>query len=158
MSRALALALLLLAPACASSRSAAPQPIAFSHRIHAADNQIGCTMCHAYAESSPIAGIPSVARCEGCHKFVAADKPEVQKVRAAADAGTPIEWTRVYREPDHVFFTHERHVNAGVACETCHGDVKSMDGVRKVNDLGMGFCVDCHRSKGAPLECITCHK
>lgn len=143
--------------ACARS-TPVTQPVAFSHRLHAGDNKIGCTMCHAYAEHSPIAGIPSAARCEGCHKFVGADKPEVQKVRKAYEDGKPIEWNRVYRVPDHVFFTHERHVAAGLDCRSCHGEVQEMDVLTKATSLEMGWCVDCHRAKGAPLECITCHK
>jgi hypothetical protein len=23
--------------------------------------------------------------------------------------------------------------------------------------LNMGFCVDCHREKQAPTDCLTCH-
>ncbi len=115
-------------------------------------------MCHAYAESGPIAGIPSAARCEGCHKFVAAGKPEVQKVRKAYADGTPIAWNRVHRVPDHVYFSHEPHLAANVKCGECHGAVETMDVVRQVSSLSMGWCVDCHRLRGGPIECITCHK
>jgi len=24
-------------------------------------------------------------------------------------------------------------------------------------DLNMGFCVNCHRQKNAPNDCLTCH-
>lgn len=57
-----------------------PQPVPFSHKVHAGVNGIGCRMCHAYAEHAPVAGIPSMARCFGCHKFVARDKQDVQLV------------------------------------------------------------------------------
>jgi len=134
------------------------QPIAFSHKLHAGDNEIGCTMCHAYAEHAPVAGIPSVGRCRGCHRFVSKDKPEIQKVLAAFDEGKPIQWNRVHRLPDHVYFAHERHVQAGLACAECHGDVKSMDVARQVSPLTMGWCVDCHRGRGAETGCVVCHK
>ncbi len=134
------------------------QPVAFSHRVHAGVNAIGCTMCHAYAAHAPIAGIPSAARCIGCHKFVDKDKPDIQLVNAAYAEGRPLEWNRVHRVPDHVYFTHERHVAAGVACRECHGAVETMDVVRQVKPLTMGFCVDCHRARGAPTDCLTCHK
>jgi hypothetical protein len=135
-----------------------PQPIAFSHRVHVADNGIGCTMCHAYAEHAPVAGVPSLQRCNGCHKFVSRDKPEVQKLNQAFEDGKPIEWVRVHRVPDHVYFTHERHVAAGLRCQQCHGEVEKMDGARQVAPLNMGWCVDCHLARKASTDCLTCHK
>ncbi len=134
------------------------QPVAFSHRVHAGVNGIGCRMCHAYAEHSTVAGVPSMARCFGCHKFVARDKPEVQKAVQAYQEGKVLEWSRVYRVPDHVFFTHERHVAAGLRCQTCHGEVQEMDAVRRVRELTMGWCLDCHRARHAPTDCLVCHK
>src|SRR5271166_2013314 len=107
------------------------QPLAFSHRVHAGDNEIGCTMCHAYAEHAPVAGVPSLGRCRGCHRFVSKDKPDVVKVLRAYDEGKPIAWNRVHRLPDHVYFTHERHVQAGVSCQTCHGEVQKMEVARQ---------------------------
>ncbi len=64
----------LAALAAGTARAAGPagpaQPIRFSHKVHATDETIGCTSCHVYAERGPVAGIPSMARCLGCHKFV----------------------------------------------------------------------------------------
>ncbi len=148
------------------------QPIRFSHAIHAGEFGIGCTSCHAYAEHAPVAGIPSMARCQGCHKFVKEDpeRPAVTaEIKALLDRlaeGTAIDWVRVHRVPDHVYFTHQRHVRAGVLCRECHGEVERMDVVRQVAPLTMGWCLDCHRRKQAerPLErahltdCWTCHK
>jgi hypothetical protein len=54
------------------------QPFRFSHKVHAGDERIGCTSCHAYAERGPVAGVPSMARCQGCHKFVKEDKENAQ--------------------------------------------------------------------------------
>lgn len=158
--------LLLLAPflvglasACGDAPLPPPaQPLPFNHRIHAGDNQIGCTMCHAYAWHSPIAGIPSATRCNGCHKFVAKDKPDVQAVNQAFADGKPIAWARVHRVPDHVYFTHERHLAAGLHCKECHGEVEKMEVMHQVAPLTMGWCVDCHRARKGPQECIACHK
>ena len=130
----------------------------FSHRVHAGVNEIGCRMCHAYAEHSTVAGIPSMARCFGCHKFVARDNPDVQKVVQTYQDGKVLAWNRVYRVPDHVFFTHERHVAAGLRCQTCHGEVQQMDVVRQASPLTMGWCVECHRQRHAPTDCLVCHK
>ena len=151
---------------------APPQPIKFSHKVHAGDAAIGCTSCHAYAERGPVAGVPSMARCRGCHKFVKRDTDspamtaELEALLAKLDRDQPIEWVRVHRVPDHVFFTHKRHVNSGVACRECHGEVEKMEVMRQVAALSMGWCLECHKRKQAErpaerarlTECLTCHK
>jgi hypothetical protein len=148
------------------------QPIPFSHRVHAGELKIGCTSCHAYAERGPVATVPSMARCRGCHRFVKEDRErpavdaelKILVARLADDA--PIEWLRVHRVPDHVSFPHVRHVTSGVACRECHGAVEEMEVVHQVAPLSMGWCLECHRRKQAerPVErarltdCWTCHK
>jgi len=79
----------------------------------------------------------------------------------------PIEWVQVHNLPDYVCFDHRAHVNAGVDCQTCHGNVASMERIRQVESLSMGWCINCHREsnrigvKGLPVEasedCTTCH-
>jgi hypothetical protein len=135
-----------------------PQPVAFSHKVHAGVNQIGCGTCHAYAAHGPIAGIPSAARCVGCHKFVDKDRPEIQKVNQAFEDGKPLVWNRVYRVPDHVYFTHERHIAAGLQCQQCHGAVEEADVLKRESPLTMGWCLNCHHARSAPTDCLTCHK
>src|SRR5690606_10755210 len=46
------------------------QPIHFSHRIHAGDNQIECKFCHSSARVSKASGIPSLNVCMNCHKSI----------------------------------------------------------------------------------------
>jgi hypothetical protein len=177
-----------------------PQPIAFSHRLHAGEMQIPCLYCHSAAESSRHAAIPAASTCMNCHRFVtstlgalrAEDKlaqdehrhprpvisAELQKLYDALALNSqmlrdpqktpqPIAWTRIYRLPDFVYFNHSAHVNVGVACQQCHGPVETMDRVRQMPDLSMGWCVNCHRSAtaagvaGKPvqasIDCSTCH-
>lgn len=170
-----ALVIALLAGAAPGCRRATPgpaQPIPFSHRIHAGELGIGCLGCHVYAERSPVAGIPSMARCQGCHKFVKSDpeRPaiarELAPLLAKLQAGEVVAWIRVHRLPDHVFFTHQRHVLAGVRCQECHGEIEKMDVVRQVSPLTMGWCLQCHHRKQAEhpgrlaalTGCWTCHK
>jgi len=43
----------------------------------------------------------------------------------------PVEWRRVYRLPDYVFFQPKEHNKAGATCETCHGPVPERDALRK---------------------------
>jgi len=134
------------------------QPIAFSHKIHAGDYQIACLYCHANARRSPVAGIPSVQFCMGCHKITAADKPEVQKLQGYWDRKEPIPWIKIYDQPDFVHFSHVPHVQAGIACQTCHGPIETMDRVREAVVLTMDRCVACHQKRQASLDCVACHK
>ena len=58
----------------------------------------------------------------------------------------PIEWVRIHNLPDHVYFNHAQHVNAGkLECQQCHGPVEEMEVVRQFAPLSMGWCVNCHR-------------
>ena len=161
---------------------ASAQPIAFPHNTHVQTYKIDCQYCHADARRSEYAGLPSVERCMGCHKIVAADKPEIKKLAEYAAKQQPIPWTRVFKVPEFTYFPHKAHVGAAVACQTCHGPVETMTtvaavtGPRLTNDLlnlvgfkpaapplTMGWCVECHRQQTAtrqtqaPLDCVTCH-
>lgn len=79
----------------------------------------------------------------------------------------PIAWVRVYNLPDFACFDHRSHVGAGVACQRCHGPVESMERVRQVGSLSMGWCVNCHREASVTgiagkkvnpsIDCATCH-
>ena len=133
------------------------QPIAFSHAHHVAEIGLDCQMCHVYARRSPVAGIPSVEVCAGCHEQVLSDQPEVQRILAFWEDERPIPWLRVHDLPDHVRFTHKRHVLGGVDCAECHGDVAGMEIAVQVESLSMGWCVTCHQQRDASIDCLTCH-
>jgi cytochrome c551/c552 len=128
------------------------QPIWFSHKVHAGQNKIDCEYCHFTAETSMHAGIPPASVCMNCHSQVKegkrTGKKEIEKIYAAIKENKPIEWIKVHNLPDHVYFNHAQHVNAGkLDCAECHGDVAQMDQVAQVKDLSMGWCIDCHRTK-----------
>jgi hypothetical protein len=93
-----------------------------------------------------------------CHRTVATDREEIKKLTAHYEGKKPVEWARVYALPDFIYFSHKRHVKAGVACDSCHGDVSAMLRIRRVRNLQMGWCVSCHRMRNAPMDCWTCHK
>lgn len=160
-------ALLLLAATSATLRSSppgdnpaeagGPAPIAFSHETHVDTAELDCQFCHAYARHGPVAGLPPLARCAGCHRFVAAENPDVARLLARFDAGEPLAWPRVHDLPDHVRFTHKRHVRAGVACSACHGDVGRMQLAEQTAPLTMGWCMNCHETQQASTDCLTCH-
>lgn len=46
------------------------QPIFYSHKVHAGINQVNCLYCHAGAEKSRQAMIPSTNVCMNCHKQI----------------------------------------------------------------------------------------
>jgi DnaJ-class molecular chaperone len=134
------------------------QPVAFSHRVHVMKMNMECTFCHVYAERSPRAGVPHVQTCVECHEAAARDKPEVKKILDYWERKEPIPWIKVHDLPDHVYFSHKRHVRKGVECRECHGEVQYMAAARQVRPLTMGWCVTCHEQRGAPKDCLTCHK
>jgi len=90
-----------------------------------------------------------------CHTVVRPDSPFIQKLQKAWAEKKPIEWIRVHEVPDFVYFPHKRHVAAGVSCETCHGDVKTMDRVTQSASLTMGWCMECHRGQTTPRNVLT---
>ena len=134
------------------------QPIEFSHAIHAGSYGIDCQFCHADARRGVFAGLPSVARCMGCHKIVAAQgNPEVQKVHEHWNRQQPIPWVRIHKLAGFVYFPHRRHVQVGLPCQTCHGPVETMQRVAQIAPLTMGWCIGCHAERRGPLDCVVCH-
>lgn len=138
------------------------QPIPYSHQVHV-EAGLQCLFCHSGALRSPVAGIPSVQKCMGCHNVIATESPAIQQVAALWERGEPIPWVRVNKQPDFVFFSHQPHLGAGQSCETCHGDVSQMDVARPVGTRDMGWCLDCHLNQPEPkaarlADCLTCHK
>ena len=148
------------------------QPIYYSHKVHAGVNQINCLYCHGSAWESKHAGIPSLNICMNCHKAISSYEKgpklfdeegneingtrEIQKLYKYAgftsgqawdpSKATSPEWVKIHNLPDHVYFNHSQHVNAGkVACQTCHGNIQNMDKVQQVAELSMGWCINCHR-------------
>ena len=66
-------------------------------------------------------------------------------VRESYRSDKSIAWVRVHRLPDFVYFNHSIHINKGVGCSTCHGQVDQMPLLFQASDLLMEWCLDCHR-------------
>lgn len=132
------------------------QPIKFSHQIHAGENEIDCRYCHFTADFSLSGGIPSNNVCLNCHGVIRtgtlSGNFEINKIHRAEKMGQAIRWIRIHKLPDHSFFSHAQHVNvAGLDCSECHGAVEEMHIVKQVEDLSMGWCINCHRDTKVPF-------
>ena len=135
------------------------QPLEFPHNIHVG-RQIACTeYCHEAVTMGPRAGLPSVKTCMICHNTIATERPRIKRLTALREQGQDLAWERVfdYPEESHVRFNHAPHVNAEIACSTCHGDIASQSVARRNVTLSMGFCVNCHNERQASVDCLTCH-
>ncbi len=146
------------------------QPIAFSHKVHALDNEISCLYCHYSARKSRHASIPPLNLCMNCHTQIKKDSAEIKKIKNAMEAKQSIEWIKVHRLSDFVYFNHAQHVVVGkVACQECHGNVEKMARVEQISHQTMGWCIDCHRKNNVGgheskspkllggLDCAKCH-
>lgn len=141
-------------------QASAAQPIAFNHQIMVQAG-VSCLYCHNTARVSPAAGMPSVSLCMGCHKVIDPTNPTIMQVANYFNKQQPIPWVRVDVMPRFVFFSHEVHVNSGVNCESCHGDVGHMTVDHQVVQMNMGWCLDCHeKQKAGPqlIDCVICHR
>lgn len=130
------------------------QPVPFSHEHHVSGLGIDCRYCHWSVEKSSNANIPPPGLCMNCHKKVWADTEMLKPVRDAFKTGNSIEWVKIHKLPDFVYFNHSAHVNKGVGCATCHGPVNEMPLMYKANTLYMGWCLNCHRNPGPNLRPI----
>jgi hypothetical protein len=146
------------------------QPINFSHKLHAGQMRIDCQYCHVTADKSRFASIPSTQTCMNCHTIARKDRPEIIKLRKYYEENKPIPWKRVHKVPEFAYFSHSSHVNKGIDCAKCHGNVASMDKITQVSSFVMSACLDCHRNahdrmpelkaqinKG-PDYCNACHR
>ncbi|MCB0104432.1 MAG: cytochrome c3 family protein, partial [Caldilineaceae bacterium] len=122
------------------------QPVPFSHKHHVTDDGIDCRYCHTGVENSSFAGLPSTQICMNCHSQLYVDSPMLAPVRDSYINGTPLQWARVNNLPDYVYFDHSIHVNKGVGCNTCHGQINEMPLTWQSASLYMEWCLQCHRN------------
>ena len=94
--------------------------------------------------------MPEAVECLNCHQTIQKDRPSIQKLVAIQKKNKPVPWARVYKLPDFVFFSHQKHADAKVECETCHGSVRTRDILWQEKDISMNACVDCHKARRHP--------
>jgi hypothetical protein len=125
---------------------AVQQPVPFSHQMHNGVLGIDCRYCHVSVDKSYFANIPATETCMTCHSQIKTNSSKVAPVLESYATGKPIPWIRIHNVPDFVYFNHSIHVNKGVGCSECHGQINTMAVVWQSKPLYMGFCFDCHRN------------
>ncbi|MHC4547608.1 MAG: cytochrome c3 family protein [Planctomycetota bacterium] len=140
-------------------------PVAdINHAVHIA-RDLECVDCHVGVETHAVAGVPSIAICAECHEDAEDAIGGTENGKRILDhvvAKKELWWPQLYSLPDHVVFSHRRHVALGkIACETCHGDIASTTTLPEEpvpETLTMDGCMDCHARSGADQDCFACHK
>lgn len=145
------------------------QPINYSHKLHAGEMKIDCQYCHTGVTKGRHALIPSTNICMNCHTLAVKDRPEIIKLTRYYNENQPVPWKRIHKVPEYAYFDHSVHVNNGMDCESCHGNIRDMEVVKQVKPFTMTACIECHRepekyvpyvaeiNKG-PENCGACHR
>jgi hypothetical protein len=140
---------------------AVPQPVAFNHLKHAGELGLACDFCHKYVRTGAHAGLPDAATCSMCHRVPQGESAEAARVTELLEAGDSLRFTKLFRLPEHVFYTHRRHVAiAELECDYCHGAIAQSERPpeRALVRVSMDSCMDCHRERGLTLDCNACHR
>jgi len=142
------------------------QPIAFRHDVHVKLG-VQCLYCHPGALRGPSPGLPTLAKCWGCHQQMAITNtsPRLAVLKDYVNNNKEIAWVPVAQVPDFVHFIHRPHIAAGLNCETCHGDMSQVEIARNPQVMNMGWCLNCHRARTVDdpvkrtklTDCGTCH-
>jgi hypothetical protein len=132
------------------------QPLPFSHKTHA-DASMMCQTCHPNPDPGKDMGIARASACMSCHRTIKAESQAIKQIAALAKKKQDIPWTRVYRIPAFVNFSHRSHLKTGNTCDECHGPVATRTQLAVEYDMKQTGCLACHRVKQAPMLCSTCH-
>lgn len=122
------------------------QPVPFDHSLHAAQLGLDCRYCHTYVEKSAHSNIPTSETCMNCHSQIQTQSALLDLVRESVETGDAVPWVRIHQAPDYVYFDHSVHVNRGISCYSCHGQVNEMSVVSHAESHSMAFCLACHRA------------
>jgi hypothetical protein len=143
-----------------SGGSRSEQPIAFNHKKHV-DQGLDCDTCHRYYKMQTFPGMPDLSICLECHKERITQSPQEEKIRQLATRKEGISWKQIYGEPDHVLFSHQRHVVLGkIECKTCHGDIGQSEKppIKQFVRMTMNWCMSCHARRKVTNDCLACHE
>jgi hypothetical protein len=134
------------------------QPIPYSHKTHLALG-LQCASCHTNPAPGNLMTFPAITTCMSCHHAIATKKATIQKLASYAKSGQPVPWIRVYQVLPGVTWTHRKHLDAGMKCEMCHGQVSEMETMSEATSVTtMGVCIKCHAQHNAQTVCGICHR
>ena len=149
------------------------QPIPFSHQHHVSGLGIQGQYCHFSVAKASNAGMPSTHTCMTCHSQIWKGQKMFEPLYESYEKGKNIRWKRVYHLADFVYFNHSVHVQKGIQCKRCHGEVSQMPLVKKQQSFTMQWCLECHQNLKEHLpkeivnkvrhpkmleDCTTCHR
>ncbi len=137
------------------------QPVEFNHQKHVKDVGLECSACHEYYTTSEHSGLPSLATCAGCHAEAITKSPEEGRLVKLIGSDPQPAFRKLFRLPDHVYYSHRRHVVAGgLACETCHGAIAETTSppASPLRRITMNTCINCHVERGVKTDCTNCHR
>jgi predicted CXXCH cytochrome family protein len=155
------LALLIALPLFANRSRAVRQPIAFSHLRHTQDLGLECAFCHKYVETGAHSGLPAAETCSICHRVPLGTTEAAAELTRMIDAEEPLRFNKLFQLPDHVFYTHRRHVGiAEIECTVCHGAIAETEAPppRPLVRMSMEYCLGCHRETEQTVDCNACHR
>jgi len=133
------------------------QPLPYSHRTHVGMG-LPCQLCHTNPTPGKEMTFPATSTCMKCHATIATDRPAIEKLAEYAHSKQSIPWVRVYKVLPGITWTHRKHLEAGVQCETCHGAVRDLDAMSETTAVtGMASCVSCHQARRVSEACAVCH-
>ena len=145
-----------------ADRKGPVQPINYNHKVHIEKAGMNCTDCHAYAEKLASASIPTLETCQNCHNDTPlSQSPEETKLLNHVAEKKEIPWARIYKLPDHVYFSHRRHVVRGkLDCAECHGVMAELTEAVSIpaKPVTMENCLRCHQKTNASTDCLACHR
>lgn len=122
------------------------QPVSFEHSLHVDQLGLDCRYCHTFVDRSEHSNVPAASTCMNCHSLIKTDSPKLAPIRNSYESGEPVPWVKIHRTPDYVYFNHSVHINRGISCVHCHGQVNEMEVVSHDKPLSMAFCLECHRN------------
>lgn len=130
-----------------------PQPIDYSHRLHAGELGIDCRFCHNAAEHGKYAGIPASDVCMKCHKHVTSSYDVMQAEINNAD--------KEQRKPKVIISEELQKLYDSLALDNPHSPLPN-DGAKsipwvKVHNLPDFVCFDHSAHVAAGVQCQKCH-
>ena len=127
------------------------QPVPYSHAKHVGELGLDCRYCHSTIDTAG-AAVPTSHTCMNCHNQIKPNSPDLALIRESFQTGKSVPWVHVHVMPSFVYFDHSIHVNRGISCVECHGNVNRMDVVTQMKPMSMGFCLDCHRDPASHVR------